>query len=160
MKAARQPIIVRPVTQYNASINVTPLVDVVLVLLIIFMVVTPLLERDLPLALPESKPVQAIEPATGDQIIVTLTNDGVRVNGKQTPQELYVSEVRRLLTHTPIGKRVVFFVAGDEVGYEHLVTALDGAKLAGAEVLGMTDSVQPSGARTPGKMPGRDVGAE
>lgn len=138
---ARLPLI-RPVTQFNSSINVTPLVDVVLVLLIIFMVVTPLLEKDLPLQLPATKRIEAIEPSPADQIIVRVTDNGMELNGNLVPESSYVSELRPLVDKLPPGKRVVFFAAADEIHYPHLIYALDGAKIAGAEVLGMTDPTQ------------------
>ena len=142
MKPTRKPLIVRPMVQHNAAINVTPLVDVVLVLLIIFMVVTPLLEKELPLELPQTKPVEVLEPSAADQVIVRLSGDTTEVNGMRVADSHYVSELRSLLSRSKVGKRVVFFAAEDEVGYARLITALDGAKRAGADVLGMTDSAR------------------
>lgn len=139
MKPTRKPVIVRPMVQHNAAINVTPLVDVVLVLLIIFMVVTPLLEKELPLELPQTKPVEVLEPSASDQVIVRLSGETTEVNGTPVLDIHYVSELKSLLSRLRAGKRVVFFAAEDDVGYARLITALDGAKRAGADVLGMTD---------------------
>lgn len=59
----------------RSDINVTPLADVVLVLLIVFMVVTPLLQRGKPVALPDARLVSALGSG-GDPILLTLTRDG------------------------------------------------------------------------------------
>ncbi|HET8733426.1 MAG TPA: biopolymer transporter ExbD [Anaeromyxobacteraceae bacterium] len=59
----------------RSDINVTPLVDVVLVLLIIFMVITPMLQRGKPVTLPEAKHVSTLGKG-GDPILVSITKDG------------------------------------------------------------------------------------
>jgi biopolymer transport protein ExbD len=58
----------------KSDINVTPLVDVVLVLLIIFMVVTPMLQRGKSVELPRSRVVDE-DPGTGDPVILSITAD-------------------------------------------------------------------------------------
>jgi biopolymer transport protein TolR len=59
----------------RSDINVTPLVDVVLVLLIIFMVITPMLQRGKPVTLPEAKHVSTLGKG-GDPILLSVTRDG------------------------------------------------------------------------------------
>jgi biopolymer transport protein ExbD/biopolymer transport protein TolR len=59
----------------RSDINVTPLVDVVLVLLIIFMVITPMLQRGKPVTLPEARHVSTLGKG-GDPILVSVTKDG------------------------------------------------------------------------------------
>jgi biopolymer transport protein ExbD/biopolymer transport protein TolR len=61
--------------EVRAEINVTPLVDVVLVLLIIFMVVTPMLQRGMDVRLPKSRHHQT-ENDTGEQLMVSVRADG------------------------------------------------------------------------------------
>ena len=58
----------------KSDINVTPLVDVVLVLLIIFMVVTPMLQRGKDVVLPKSKVIDK-DPGSGDPLILSVTSD-------------------------------------------------------------------------------------
>ena len=59
----------------RSDINVTPLVDVVLVLLIIFMVITPMLQRGKPVTLPDAKHVSTLGKG-GDPILLSITRDG------------------------------------------------------------------------------------
>ena len=59
----------------RSDINVTPLVDVVLVLLIIFMVITPMLQRGKPVTLPEAKMASPLGKG-GDPILLSVTKDG------------------------------------------------------------------------------------
>jgi biopolymer transport protein TolR len=67
----------------RSDINITPLVDVVLVLLIIFMVVTPMLQRGKSVELPRAKHVEKSE---GDPLFISVTTDGkVFVEGDKTP---------------------------------------------------------------------------
>lgn len=59
----------------KSDINVTPLVDIVLVLLIIFMVITPMLQRGKPVVLPQAKLLSPLKSG-GDPIMISVTRDG------------------------------------------------------------------------------------
>ena len=139
MTRPRRSIVVRPATAVKGDINVTPLVDVVLVLLIIFMVVTPMLEKDLTLRLPATEQVETTSELPADQIVVRVESSGeLRINGVPVEAEGYVQALRdRLAPRAPID-RVVFVTPEDDASYRKLVEALEGARRAGAEVLGMT----------------------
>jgi biopolymer transport protein TolR len=142
---------VKPQSQPNSDINVTPLVDVVLVLLIIFMVITPLLEKDIEVRVPETE-VEASPPDTNDQLVVQLTEAGaIKINADQMPSpEEYVTRLKRMLAAKPREERVVFFMAEDNANYGQLISVMDGAKAAGAVVLGMATEDLPQGAMVPG----------
>src|SRR5678815_739482 len=60
----------------RSEINITPLVDVVLVLLIIFMVMTPTLLKELDVTVPEKADVQMATPSTTDQIVISVNKEG------------------------------------------------------------------------------------
>jgi biopolymer transport protein ExbD len=123
-------------TRPNSEINVTPLVDVVLVLLIIFMVVTPLLEKDIGVRVPPTEKVENLTDVPPDQLVVRLTAEGkLEINGEETAPDDYVAKLSSL-----VGRRsdkTVFVVADDKAPYPGLVHLLDGAKQAGAQTLGM-----------------------
>jgi biopolymer transport protein ExbD len=138
-------------TPPNSDINVTPLVDVVLVLLIIFMVLTPLMEKDIEVRVPETEVENNPEPST-DQLVVSLTEAGaIKINAETMPsQDEYVSRLKRILAAKVREERVVFFMAEDKANYGSLIGLMDGAKTAGAVVLGMATEDLPPGAMVPG----------
>lgn len=122
----------------NGDINVTPLVDVVLVLLIIFMVVTPLLEKDILVRVPQAEQVEKQTEVPKDQLVVRLNEAGeLKINTESVPWDKYVERLRTILNPRSTTDKVVFIVADDKVNYGKLVAVLDGAKQAGAETLGM-----------------------
>jgi biopolymer transport protein ExbD len=123
----------------TSDINVTPLVDVVLVLLIIFMVVTPVLNRDLAVQLPEVSETPSPPSSPPDkQWVVALTPEGqLTLNDEPVADADYVSRLKQVLDARPPGQRHVFFKTDARAGYGRLVMALDGAKAAGAEELGV-----------------------
>lgn len=125
----------RPVT----DINVTPLIDVVLVLLIIFMVLTPLAEKQKYLRVPEYQPeAQPVPPDSvpPDQTVLTvLTNGRVLLN----KQELTVDDAMQRLHAAYEGRpsKVLFFNAEDNVRYDLAYQVLDAAHGAGVNTIGM-----------------------
>jgi biopolymer transport protein ExbD/biopolymer transport protein TolR len=123
----------------KADINITPMVDVVLVLLIIFMVVTPLLEKDIEVKVPDSEKVEEPQDVPDDQLVVSISQAGeIKINqDTMSDQAMYVEKLTRMLAAKPRGDKLVFFTADDQANYAKLVAALDGARQAGAETLGM-----------------------
>ncbi len=129
---------VAPQTAPNGDINITPLVDVVLVLLIIFMVVTPLLEKDIQVRVPDSEEKQEPQDVPPDQLVVSISKEGqISINADKVSESEYVEKLSKALAAKTKGDRLVFFTADDETNYAKLVNALDGARVAGAETLGM-----------------------
>ena len=128
----------------NGDINVTPLVDVVLVLLIIFMVVTPLLEKNIPVRTPNSEKVEEVTEVPPDQLVVYVDKAGqLRINSEEVSQTDLLSKLKVKLDSRSAADRVVFIVADDLARYTTLVSVMDAAKQAGADVLGFaTDPPQ------------------
>jgi biopolymer transport protein TolR len=144
MRGLRKPVVVRPASEGKHDINVTPLVDVVLVLLIIFMVVMPLLEKDLAVRIPDNEEAEPEEQPPPDQIVVRVVRSGeFEINGETTPPESYVQALQSRLAARSPADRVVFVSPEDEASYKKLVEALDGARRAGAETLGMVAEPPP-----------------
>jgi len=140
-----KPIHIREPVPANSEINVTPLVDVVLVLLIIFMVVTPLLEKDIAVRVPNAEKVEQPTEVPPDQIIVHVKSDGkLDINLRDIDDGEYITSLKTRLEPRNTADKVVFFVAEDQANYGRLVWAIDSAKLAGAETIGIATEPLPS----------------
>lgn len=134
----------------NSEINITPLVDVVLVLLIIFMVVTPLLEKDIEVRVPDADDLSTPPPEDNSQLVVSITKEGqLSINSEKVADDEYVEKLKRVVAGKAKGDRLVFFTADDDTNYGKLVSALDGARQAGAEVLGMATEKMAAAAPAP-----------
>ena len=130
----------------NTDINVTPLVDVVLVLLIIFMVVTPLLEKDISVKTPATEKVEVQTEVPPDQIIIYVDARGeLRLNTENIAQGQLIGKLKPLLDVKQPADRIVFVVADDKANYAKFITVLDNTKEAGAKTLGFaTDAPDPA----------------
>jgi len=122
-----------------SEINVTPLVDVMLVLLIIFMVTTPMLQRGTDVQLPQA---EQSEPKEEERITLTLTREGrLYLNNQEIPR---VSLRYRLMALTRNRERVVHFRGDAQVPYGLVIEVMDALKAAGIETVGMITE-RPSG---------------
>ncbi|MFT3772144.1 MAG: biopolymer transporter ExbD [Minicystis sp.] len=139
----------------SADINITPLIDIVLVLLIIFMVVTPLLEKDIGVRVPATEQVEQKDEVPPDQLVVRIDDKGdLSINNNKVPQSEYIDRLRSLLSKKGPNDKLVFMVADDQASYGLLVSTIDGAKQAGAETIGLATQLPPAeGAAAPGGAP-------
>lgn len=138
MSKKMRRLAIRPASAANSDINVTPLIDVVLVLLIIFMVVTPLLEKNLDVRVPDTEKVETVTEVPPDQLVVRLSADNkLRINFDEVSPEEYIDKLKAKLDRRKPDDKIVFFISDETANYGRLVAAFDGAKLAGAKVLGM-----------------------
>lgn len=127
--------------QVTPQMNVTPLVDVVLVLLIIFMVVTPLLSKQFALQLPKPDTQAASAPDSNKSVVVTVTLAGdTQVNGEVVPADALQDRIGRAMAARP--DKVVYFDAADGAPYARTVEAMDVARRGGAKTVAiLTKSV-------------------
>ncbi|HJL17810.1 MAG TPA: biopolymer transporter ExbD [Sandaracinaceae bacterium LLY-WYZ-13_1] len=114
------------------EMNVTPLVDVVLVLLIIFMVVMPAMQQFFWLYLPPRVEAQALQPDQSNEPIVVTVNErgGIQINRDEYPDDTFPVRLRRVLVAR--GERKIYFDAADNAPFERAVEAMDLARAAGA----------------------------
>jgi biopolymer transport protein TolR len=142
----RKKVALQPAGVINTDINVTPLVDVVLVLLIIFMVVTPLLEKDIAVKTPSTEKVEVQTEVPPDQLIIYINQRGdLRLNTESIAPAQLVGKLKPLLDVKKVEDRIVFVVAEDKLNYAKFISVLDGTKEAGAKTLGFaTDAPDPA----------------
>src|ERR1700704_5775959 len=120
----------------KSDINVTPLVDVVLVLLIIFMVITPVVQMGYLVRVPPKAPDNLPPSAVQDQIILRLLPEGrILINKDEVPADQFAGRVRDIL-HGNTSK-MVFFSGSPDVDYETTMKFLDTARAAGAKNIGI-----------------------
>ncbi|MCC6555823.1 MAG: biopolymer transporter ExbD [Polyangiaceae bacterium] len=152
---ASRKFVVKPAAPMNSEINVTPLVDVVLVLLIIFMVVTPLLEKDIGVRVPQTEEAPDPDAIPPDQLVVRVNAAGeLTVNWEKVAQPDLAEYLRtRLDKRRKPEDKIVFISADDGANYGSVVAVLDSAKAAGATVLGMATEKDESGANAPAPAP-------
>jgi biopolymer transport protein TolR len=120
----------------RSDINVTPLVDVVLVLLIIFMVITPVVPMGYLVRVPPKAPANLPPSAVQDQIILRLMPDNhIYINKEEVPEANFPSRIRDIL-HGNTSK-MVFFSGSRDVDYEATMKFLDSARAAGCKNIGI-----------------------
>jgi biopolymer transport protein ExbD len=125
-----------------ADINVTPMVDVMLVMLIIFMVITPMLSKGVQVNLVQTKnPISMQAADKSDAIICSVTKDGkTYLNTTQLNPEDMPPKVKDLLTNRL--DKTVFVKADSRAMYERVVDVVDNLRAAGVDQLGLITEQQ------------------
>ncbi len=145
------------------NINVTPLVDVVLVLLIIFLVVTPLMSKSFWVHLPKQEkeeitPEQRDQDPTPPLVLRIATNNVIQVNGVDIGFEELPDRLKRMFAARD--DHILFFDADDGAEYGFAVAVLDQAREGGAVTIApLTQALTAQPATDPGAEPA-PAGAE
>lgn len=128
--------------KFVSEINVTPFVDVMLVLLIIFMVATPMMTQGLEVDLPQTKQVETL-PGEVDHMILTVRRDGKIFLDEYAVEDM--AELGGYLERLVKAKNKSLFLQADkEVPYGLVVEVMGEIKAAGIENLGVM-AEQPEG---------------
>jgi len=123
----------------NSNINVTPMVDVMLVLLIIFMVITPMLNNKVNVDLPQATAAIIMENANKeDAVTVAVTRDGrAYLGGDQINLDDLGPKVASKLENKPEGEKEVYLRADVRANYGKVMDAVDQIRTAGVSQLGL-----------------------
>jgi len=119
-----------------SEINMTPLIDIVLVVLIIMMVNIPIQVEEMGVKLPSETKVQTKQDPPADQLVVALYEDGsIALNRRAMSNEKLFFEVTRRLA--PMSKKIVFIDAHPTANYGVVVDLMDMAREAGAQTVSL-----------------------
>lgn len=122
----------------NAEINVTPMADIMLVLLIIFMITTPLLQSGITVNLPKAKnPLDAPEADSKDAVVVALNREGRIYLAKNPVSEPELLEfLSKKFSGGEINK-TIFLKADTAVAYGRVVQIVNQCRRTGVERIGL-----------------------
>jgi biopolymer transport protein ExbD/biopolymer transport protein TolR len=122
----------------NSNINVTPMVDVMLVLLIIFMVITPMLQNKVVIDMAAVvNPVAMPDADKDDAIVVAITKSGdVFLGQNKSSLDVLGSQIREKLADNP-GAKQIFIRADARAEYLQVENAIDAVRSAGVDDVGL-----------------------
>ncbi|MGE0353132.1 MAG: ExbD/TolR family protein [Gemmatimonadales bacterium] len=120
-----------------SDINVTPMIDVLLVLLIIFMITQPLSRMTMQIQVPPPPQPQQANTGPSNQIVLELPDDGsFSINGQPVPAGQLDAQLHVIFDPRPA--KLLFVKPGPNRKYQDVINAMDVAKGAGVQIIGFT----------------------
>jgi biopolymer transport protein TolR len=123
-----------PSHKLSAEINVTPMADIMLVLLIIFMITTPILQNDVSLNLPRAQ--NPLDVQTTEQLVLSLTRDGKLYMGKTRVSEQEMAKALSELVANELNKNI-FLRADQALPYGDVVHLVNEVRSLGVDRMGL-----------------------
>ena len=119
----------------KSDINVTPLVDVMLVLLIIMMLIAPMLQQGVAVTLPSAENTVDKPEVTGQTVVAIGRDKKMYLNAKEVPEEELAERIERLLENSL--EKIVLLKADEAVDYKTVMSMMDQLRKAGVEDIGL-----------------------
>ena len=138
--------------EYNSEINVTPMVDVMLVLLIIFMIVTPLLQQGVSVNLPKNmvNPDEDGDIAKDTSVVIAIPDNSSFYIGKDKyPLDVLGEKIQTKMKDKPPDKRIVYIKSGIDVDYGRVVEAIDTIRKQDIDKIGLVADKKKGGKSEP-----------
>ncbi len=126
--------------EFNSEINVTPMVDVMLVLLIIFMIVTPLLQQGVTVNLPREmiSPDEDMEITKDTSVVISIPdNNNFYIGKDQYPLTALGEKIQGMMKDKAPDKRIVYIKSGIDVDYGRVVEAIDTIRKQDIDKIGL-----------------------
>ena len=140
----------------QSEINVTPMVDIMLVLLIIFMVVTPFLQQGITVNLPKNLTNPEVDPniIKESSVVISIPEDGQYFLGKTAiAREELTEKVDSMLKNLKEQDRIVYIKSGIGVSYGDVVNVINEVRKLGVDRIGLVADKKKGGADAPAPAP-------
>jgi biopolymer transport protein TolR len=115
--------------------NVTPMIDVLLVLLIIFMLVVPMARKAIDVQLPDPTPQPTAQPNVDQIVMEVCKNATYAINKQPVPKDQLGAKLKEI--YDPRPDKIIFVKGCPEAKYQEVITAMDAARGAGVKVIGV-----------------------